>query len=716
MIPTLVLSDSFLKSFAELPQKMQNKVRHFIEKFRENPTSSAINYERIHEVKDPNLRSVRIDLAYRGIVLKPSKGDVYMLLWVDHHDEAYQWAMKRQVSIHPRTGSLQIVQVIESVAEVTPSALPASTHAKPAGLFSAANDEDLLQLGVPPILLPLVRSIADEAALDEAASYFPAEASEALYALGAGMTLADIVTSRALAQQAAPAAVIDTEDFSRSLAHPDSQRRFVVVEDEAGLEALLDAPLAQWRVFLHPAQRALAQLSVKGPVRVLGGAGTGKTVVALHRAKWLAEQLQAPGEKVLFTTFTRNLATDIQHQLGQICGPDTLSRIEVINLDAWVQQFLSAQGFGYKLDYQSSPQERAQLWQQALCEKPAQLEFPDRFYAQEWEQVILAKGVTHLRDYYKVSRHGRGWALNRSERMQIWPVFESYRQLLRTAGLCATDDAYREARLMLAEQGRILPYRHLVLDETQDMGEQALQLLRQMVPHGPNDLFLVGDGHQRIYRGPVVLAQCGIDIRGKHHSHRLTVNYRTTDEIRRWAVGLLSGWQVDDLDGGQDSAAGYRSLRQGPAPEVQVFASASEELAHLGRLLEHLQQQDIPLEHICLVARNHEQLQSYQQAIEARYDIPVHPILPRQADEERHVGLRTATLHRVKGLEFDVVIAAGLNAGVMPPSQRHEDEDGRLAAELRERALLYVGATRARKRFYATAYGTPSPLLATAVQ
>ncbi|MGA7878521.1 MAG: hypothetical protein WCA08_22875, partial [Desulfoferrobacter sp.] len=230
-IKVAVASD-FLTAFSRIPRKQQAKVLDFVNKFRTNPTLPGINYEKIEKWKDPKLRSVRIDQAYRGVVLKPEVGNVYVLLWVDHHDKAYQWAQNKVYHIHPETGSLQVVDVEEAQIEEKTQAADAEIEEQ--GLFAGVRDRHLLKLGVPEILLPVVRRIKTEEDLDRVADKFPQEASEALYLLAADYSVEE--TLRELEKSEVPA-TIDTDDFEKALENADSKRRFFVVDDELELAA-----------------------------------------------------------------------------------------------------------------------------------------------------------------------------------------------------------------------------------------------------------------------------------------------------------------------------------------------------------------------------------------------------------------------------------------------------------------------------------------------
>ncbi|MEB3329627.1 MAG: UvrD-helicase domain-containing protein, partial [Candidatus Sericytochromatia bacterium] len=541
----VALSIDFLEAFSEIPKRQQAHVRRFLDGFRRNPTASSHNYEVIRDSRDPNLRSVRIDGTYRAIVLKPETGNVYAMLWVDHHDDAYAWARNRRVRIDVATGALQVVPVEVAAPEVVPEPRrhvtpPAEALAQaredgqeeaaaPEGrapLFKAHSDAVLLGFGLPEAFLPAVRAVTSEAALDALAGVLPAEAYEALTYLFAGFPPEEV--REHLAGDARPTPPADPTDFAAAFANAQTLRRFVVVEDDAALAEILDAPLAKWRVFLHPSQRRLVEFARSGPVRVLGGAGTGKTVVAMHRAVHLATRVfTSPTDRILFTTFTRNLAADIGQQLGAICPAEARARIEVVHFDQWVRDFLARQGFPYTVVY-NDMEPRPRCWEAALDLMPAGLGLSPAFLREEFDKVVVPQGVLTAADYFAAPRLGRGTALSRKERAAIWPVFEDYRRRLAEARAIEIGDAMREARLLLERQGDLLPYRAVVVDEAQDLGPQAFRLLRQIAgPERAHDMFIVGDAHQRIYGQPVVLSRCGVNVRGR--SVTLKVNYRTTD-------------------------------------------------------------------------------------------------------------------------------------------------------------------------------------------
>ncbi len=649
------------------------------------------------------MRSLRIDQGYRAIVLKPEHGDVHMLLWADKHDDAYTWAERHECRINAETGALQVYEPrAEPDAEAAaPVEAPADAPVPPLA-FRNLRDRELARLGVPTAMLAEVRTVRDDADLDGMQPRLPLEAYEALFLYLAGESYEDLVRERE-----APQEPVDTKDFAAALSRDDSRGRFVVVEDELELEAMLNAPLERWRVFLHPSQRRLVERPWNGPARVLGAAGTGKTVVAMHRARWLARNLPGRG-RILFTTFTKNLAADIKHNLGAICKPEELARIEVTNLDHWVVGFLRGRRYEFRIRY-----ERVQeAWQRALDLKPSDLDVTDAFYDDEWEQVIQAHGVTTLDEYLHVSRVGRGTRLNRAARAKAWRVFEEYRTQLAERGVKEVDDAYRDAATLLQNDRGTLDYVAVVVDEAQDMGAQAYRLIRHIVPAGANDLFVVGDGHQRIYgRNKVVLGRCGIDVRGR--SRKLRLNYRTTEETRCWAARLLAGRAIDDLDGGSDDDKGITSLTRGPEPLLRNFESREEQSAFIVAYLKQVKTEDASLRGVCVVARTRCERDAIAETLK-EHDLTHVALEAGAVDAAETDGVRLATMHRVKGLEFDRVVMASINSDLVPlpvAIDARGDAVERESAETEERALVYVAATRAKKELVVLSFDTPSRFL-----
>ncbi|MFW6085675.1 MAG: UvrD-helicase domain-containing protein [Myxococcota bacterium] len=715
-MPVTAISQDFLSAFARIPRRAQKKVEEFATKFRDNPRSSGINYENITGARDGRLKSVRVGLDYRGIVLAPDEGDVYVLMWVDHHDEAYQWALHKTVDVHPTTGALQVYTTaeealprIEEARAAGEGAAATDAASAPGGRFADLSDEQLFLAGVPYALIPAVRAVYSDPELEQLLPFLPPEAGEVLTGVAAGMSL-DAALEEVLEREPAKvmAEPVDTTDVAAALQRPQSGRRFRVLDAEFDLESALAYPLEQWRVFLHPKQRQLVERSFNGPMRVLGGAGTGKTVVAMHRAVALVQELLEPDDRVLFTTFTVNLANDIEQQLAKIASPEERARIDVIGIDALASRLARQAGEQFQIRFDGQLQD---LWKEVVGshgEDPWDL----GFYQAEWRDVVQAQGIREEREYLRAKRVGRGVKLSRGQRRKVWPALGRFREVLEENGWLEPVDVLRLARRHVEEDPSLARYRSVVVDETQDMNGEALRLLRTIAgEEHPNDMFLVGDAHQRIYGRPESLSACGINVRGRRSRH-LRVNYRTTDAIRRFAMATVQGETFDDLDAGTDSTRGEVSLRAGVAPTVKVLDDLAGERAYLVTELQRLiGEEHVPGAHICLIARTHDLLDDcYRPALEAA-GIP-HEKLGQ--DEPKTDHIRVATMHRIKGLEFPRVFIAGVNEGVLPfASAALDDADPVIRHRYlqRERCLLYVATSRARDHLTLTAHGTPSPFL-----
>ena len=704
---TVALSSDFFKALNKLPEKGRAKATSFVSKFRDNPRSPGLNYERIEGGKDPMIRSLRVDQDIRCIVRAPEEGDTYVLLWIDKHDDAYQWARRRTCHVNRVNGALQVVDVEAAEVAVSDASNSTNLQVKPeeiSSLFGHCDNDQLMLLGVPEALLPAVRAVCSDESLSRLIQWVPKDCVDGLILLAEGRQIEAVIEEL---ERKRPAH-IDPEDVAAALETYESKAEFLVITDDDELEAMLAAPLEQWRVFLHPSQRRLIERNWSGPVRVLGGAGTGKTVVAMHRARWLAQQLIKSGSsgRVLFTTYTRNLSTDIRSSLTKICSPAELQRLEVIHLDGWVSTFLKGQGLPVRVFDQNA---RKACWDLAMAIADPSLGLDRRFYEEEWKEVVLANGCRTQPEYLAARRVGRGTRLTRQNRAQIWPVFDAMRMELRQRGLWEPEEAKQAAAELIKESGLDARYAAVVVDEAQDLDVAGFSLLRTLVGQShANDLFIVGDPHQRIYGKPLVLSRCGIEIRGR--SSKLRINYRTTEETRAWATAVLNGIDFDDLDGGLDPATDYRSLLHGDEPLIKAFEDTAEEQKFLTSTLHQIQQEQGGLAATCVVARTNGGVEKLNVAMK-RAGFTTRIINKDESDDPSDPALRIATMHRVKGLEFDQVFIPNLDINQLPLRVELDQRPDQLSRELfenQERSLLHVAATRAKKRVVITYSGKPS--------
>lgn len=593
--PTVAISTDFLTAYAALPRQKQGKVTEFFNKFRNDPMHPGINFEKINEGIDKNICSVRIDDTYRGIVVREAESNVYILLWVDHHDEAYAWAKRKKCSINKLTGSVQIFDVQEVIEEQKAIDEPA--------LFANISDEVFEKIGLPEEQLPMIKAIKTLEGLHSLKAAIPEEAFEGLEWLGNGFSIEEVLDTLYPETEKVE---VKENDFAAALQADTSRKSFVIVEGEEELQAIMQEPLEKWRIFLHPTQRKVVKKNFNGPARVLGGAGTGKTVVAMHRAKMLASNLES-NEKILFTTYTKNLAEDIKDNLRKICTAEEMKRIDIINLDAWVSNFLRRQGYEYQIVYD---EEVDKAWRDAIAIAGGDLNFVENFYKDEWVKVVQAQEVYDKVSYCKASRIGRGVRLDRKVRMQIWDVFDEYQNIMNEKLQRDVETAMYECRKILENKKLTGQYTSIIVDEGQDLSPSAYRLLRSLAgDEHRNDIFIVGDSPQRIYRNKAVLSKCGINVRGR--SSYLRINYRTTEEIRKFAFGLLNGVSFDDLDDDYDNGKGCQSLTHGDKPEIKEFATPEEELDYLVSKIHELETAGVEQKNICIVARTHKLLDSY---------------------------------------------------------------------------------------------------------
>ncbi len=671
----LMLSREVLKDFGRLPIKVQKKVFEFVRKFQEDSTQASIHLEPFTEAVDPKVRSARIGDDYRAIVVAPEQGDNFLLMYVEHHDEAYHWCRNKRFEAHQALGVLQVFDVREIQAATDAQA---RKHGPPTDHdhypLDALSDEELFQAGTPRALIPAVRAIRNDEAFQEVADYLPKEAIQVLYGVVCGLSLNEAIAEMLgeIDQQApAPAGPGDFSHLDQAM-----NMDLVVIEGEEQLKAILAQDLEEWRIFLHPYQRKLVEWPTHGPIKINGAAGTGKTVALMHRAAHLARRLRDSKDRVLVTTYTTNLSVTLE-QLIRKLAPDTARKIEVTNLHQLARTICLRGGWQGKV---LEDTERENLWRTVLAGSlPAG--FDGDFLRDEYELVVDKMGIDSEEAYLTAVRSGRP-RLDRKQRRTLWPVFLEFNRLLHKRNLLTFEGLIHQARLVV-ERGGFTVYRHVLVDELQDFGLEALRLIAALSPldgEQSDPLCLVGDGHQRIYHGaPIALSRAGIEVRGR--SRRLKINYRTSEQIRRWAHGLLAGVPVDDLDGGSADTTGDRSVFRGPEPQIRSSADREALAQYAVTWIQHLiHQANLGSHEICVTPN----VGFIRTALESA-GIRTLELKPRQADPgQSEPGVRLGSMRRIKGLEFRAVL--------MALDRTHED-----SSDVRHRFEKYVAATRARE-------------------
>ena len=539
------VAKTFMKSASTLSGQDRARVFDFLNKFLSDPANPGLSTERVQSARDPNIWSARITGGLRTIY--HHLGDAYTLLYAGQHDEAYDWAARRKLEHHPVTGTLQIVETAESVQDALP---PPSTPADAPRVFARQSNDYLLSLGVPLDWLPTIREIADEDQLLTVAGKLPEEVAERLMRLAGG----ELVTP--------PAPVPASQPIS---ANPDNLRRFYVVHEASELQDILEKPIEDWLRFLHPSQRELATGTFNGPVKVTGSAGTGKTVVAMHRARHLADQ----GKRVLLTSFVTTLCKNIEHNLQILCTDDQRKLVTVGTVHS------QALRLAREVDSQLAPADEERIAK--LIERFQDFggaQFDKEFLLAEWTGVVENQGIVSWDEYRDAQRTGRGRGLQVRERQAIWKVFEQVYEELADKRMAPWTLICRKAAEAI-HTGRVQsPFDAVVIDEVQDLKPQEVHFLAVLAAKNPGNLMLIGDAGQRIYPGGYSLRSLGIDVRGR--SRVLRINYRTTEQIRRFADRILPE-SIDDLDGGTEGRKGTKSLLRGPIPTLRGFTTANQQ-------------------------------------------------------------------------------------------------------------------------------------------
>lgn len=636
----------------------------------------------------------RIEIADDFSVLIKRNADIHVLLWLGNCADVKEWADTHKCEVNSVTRSLQIYQVSKA------SPLPVHDEAS---IFEKLSDEELLSIGLPQELLPKVRSISSQAGLEALQSNLPENVYEALtwYAQGEDW---EQIKEAYIDAYCDEKAVVPT-----TIGKLDTGRFHIVTSDEE-LRSIMDKPLAQWRVFLHPLQKHIVDNAWRGAVLVTGGAGTGKTVAAIHRARHLVRLPDwKDTDKLLFTTFTKNLALDLEQLLKQICSREEMKRIQVQNIDAWLATFIRQHGTDKTIVY---PGKKGGIYENcwdnawASFDQPQGMNLPESFYRSEFEEVVLPQHCMSNRDYILANRKGRGKILSRLQRKAIWPLFEDMRLQLQLQDAMTVEDAALFAVQEIEKNHPNGIYRAVIADEIQDFKPDMLKLLRAIATNVreldqpmEGDLFLAGDSHQRIYGRPVSFSSCGIEVRGR--SRKLRLNYRTTDEIRKVADAIYAGVTVDNMDGENEKITGYAALRHGAVPETHLAKTFADEITWIIDRIETLQASGYTAQDICIVVRTNDLATTYAQALKTQ-GIAVHPISRNRPDDPDIEGIRVATMHRVKGLEFKVVFVAALEQDNFH-SLSEEDPVQAKARQSQENALFYVSASRASDLLFLSA-------------
>jgi hypothetical protein len=682
-----LIADTFTDSLARLTGEEQKTVKTTAFDLQMNPENPGLQFHKLVKAKDKNFWSIRVSSDLLLIVHKTAKS--LLLCYVDHHDAAYKWAERRKLEIHPKTGAAQLVEVRERVEEVTIPRYMASEQPyqpKPV-LFAHVSDDKLLSYGVPAEWLGDVRA-ADEDSLLEIADHLPGEAAEALLNLATGAT---------------PPSILAVPSGLDPFAHPDAQRRFRTVHNIEELEQALEYPWEKWTVFLHPAQRQMVERDYIGPARVSGSAGTGKTIVALHRAVFLARA--HPDARVLLTTFSDTLANALRTKLRRLISsePRLGERLEVLAMDAVGRRLYEA-NFGRP--HIASREIIRQLLERVAGEVEGH-KFSLHFLLTEWEQIVDAWQLETWEAYRDITRLGRKTRLPEKQRAVLWSIFDRVRLNLEAQNQVTLSAMFGRLAFHLA-QSQHPPFDFAVIDESQDISVAQLKFLAALEGDRPNGLFFAGDLGQRIFQQPFSWKALGVDIRGR--SRTLRINYRTSHQIRMQADRLL-GPELQDVDGNVENRRGTVSVFNGPEPRIMTLEGPKEEIQAVSQWLKDRILEGVSPHEIGVFVRSDGELDRARTAVELS-GIPYKVLDDRVETSSGHISI--STMHLAKGLEFRTVVVMACDDEIIPSQRRIEtvaDESDLQEVYDTERHLLYVACTRARDHLLVTSGVNPSEFL-----
>lgn len=791
---------------------LQKPVMNFIQKLSADPTNPSLKIKTLNNSVDKRVRTGRVNDQFRAILfeIKDASTHHFVLVDVDSHDEGNAKAQRLdpatlRLEVNPINGITSLVQETQPVnqpsdqsdsksdskskAQAAAKAAQelAAEQAREATETTADLDTDVdvqivekrapaprtelerhgytpeqiySELGVDTELTRAVYELDSEAELDALLASRPKWEQEALYSLVAGYTIEETASSLGLHKTTeSDSAASEEARLLQGMRSGAGSMDFAYIDDvdTDSLRAVIEAgSFQQWRVYIHPEQRRMAEGSYNGSARVFGGAGTGKTVVAVHRANNLAQgavkgqTVGAELPRVLLTTFTKGLSEGLRSQMNALNPSFTEATalyepgLLVDNIDAVVRKVVDSASAADIEDATQrvlgTPSTKARpytdraaddVWNAAI--EVADESLPgtianETFLKKEYEAVVLAKGITTQADYLKVARTGRGTPLNRKQRKAVWAVLESvmHTQAIDGRMFWPTMSAVGAAVLdVQAERGEDPLFNHVVIDEAQDFNAGHWRFLRASVPSGPNDIFLAEDAHQRIYGQQLTLSHFGIETRGGA-SRRLTLNYRTTKENLEYALRILDGTEINDLDEGVlplieyidsagevDSIFGYRSARSGPQPSILRASSPEQEIIAaagvIRRWLDHGLDvgEDVRVGVMCRTRGQ------FKTILSGLADDGIDAVQTKNADSSAQEQVSVMTMHGAKGMEFTHVVLIGVDKAIMPQryALKNLSAEDQSTALQRERSLLYVAASRARDELVITTSNEPSELL-----
>ncbi|GAA3726519.1 3'-5' exonuclease [Salinactinospora qingdaonensis] len=757
-MPHLAIDATCLPQYDKLDRPTRERLLAATRKFRELSLDALYAHPdlRIRSLpagQDPRIRTFRISDSWTGVMLAPESGETFLLVHLLPRESADAWAKDQRHDVNTVMGTLErrdaaalereearrgamdraagesaasgwdaptpmrraaggstVLSAPTTTATAPSPPAPASTTsgaaASGAELFAHVSDHELRRLGVDAEIVNFCRSLSTAEELRMWAAALPQDQYEVLSHLADGLSVERVL--REVVEPRRPAVgAVATDDYDTAIRH--TRERVIVVNDDREIEDVLAGEFNAWRIYLHPKQRDLAyRPRFRGPAKVSGGPGTGKTVVALHRVKYLAEHLPLGG-RVLLTSFTNALVETLKRNLGLLVTAELLDDVDVITADKFAMDVVKE--VSPEISFWPDHDVRGLF---ANVAGKHDLPWSGEFLFQEYKHVVMAHGLTTLEGYLDPdARRGRSTPLDVQQRRDVWHAIAEARARMRRTTRLPALELHAKATQLLEERAE-KPYTNVVIDEAQDLHPAQWRTLRAAVPPGPNDLFIAGDNRQRIYDTTVSFKQLGITIVGR--SYPLRVNYRTTTEILAWANEIMRGQSVAELgESAPEPAGSTRSVLQGEAPELYGAPDEATELAALAERVRRWLADGVAAGDICVATRTRGIRNTVTKELRNR-GLPA-VVFNAQEDTvtEQSESVRVTTMHSVKGLEFRAIAVVGVTAEALPQMERVTDaeiDQNQHEADLAaQRSLLYVACTRAREWLYVSWHGRPSSFL-----
>ncbi|MGP5015355.1 3'-5' exonuclease [Glutamicibacter ardleyensis] len=737
---------------------VKKQVMDFLQKLQIDDTTPGLHIEPMKVARDPRARTGRVNDFWRAVLFKMEvSGEahyVYYGTWP--HDKANAVASSTVLKLNLALGAPEFEDQGVPDESSAPAPVPTPVVQIPSTAQDAAKVEDTseptgtddeIKLADPDEVLATwinrlpeqwdIQSLIDQvgiargaglkaqaartqAELNAVVDDLPEAQGLVLLGLANGEYLNDLQDELGLKPIVAGPDLDEDEELDKAIRKSKGGFVFAGDNPEEVRKALEAKDVEAWRVFLHPEQRKYVEGHRNGSFRMTGGAGTGKTVVLIHRARALSQQ--NPNARILLTTFTKALSGSLKSQLTRLDPTITLSDmgrpgISVMGMDQIAYKVINDATPGHVQDAvmkvlgpgRNELQERTgQIGKEfRLAVDFVDADLPEKlltpaFLEQEYLSVVLANEIVDEKGYLRVSRTGRGTSLNRVERKAIWQIFAQYRRtnLMNQKATFPELTAIAAQILRAAEaRGEELPFDHVLVDEAQDFHATHWMLLRALAAKGPNDMFIAEDSHQRIYGQKITMSRFGIDIRGR--SRRLRLNYRTTAENLAYAISILSGGNYTDLENEAESTSEYRSVRSGPTPKLLSVSSHEIETETVCNQLKEWIGQGSDPKNLAVLVRSEQRATLLATALQMT-GIPYG--IAKNGGTAGAGKVTVMTMHSSKGLEFFNVIVMGVGSDEIPAKWSYDKlpEAEQKDALMRERSLLYVAVTRARDELVLT--------------